>query len=287
MAIRNPIEWGWDYMKVAAHGVGYASRPFAETEADLARPMPTVRRIGVADLGYALRRGLDDFGACRTDVMFLCVFYPVVGLIIARIVTNAYDLVPLLFPLASGFALLGPAAAVGLYEMSRRRERGEEVDWATAFGVLRSPAFGAILDLTLILAAIFFVWLGAAQAIYHYTLGPKPPVSVEAFVNAVMTTTAGHEMIAIGIAVGFVFALVVFAISVVSFPLLLDRETSVGNAIWTSLRALGRNPGPMALWALIIAAALVIGSLPLFLGLIVVLPVLGHATWHLYRRMVE
>jgi uncharacterized membrane protein len=148
MAIRNPIEWGWDSMKVAAHGVGVASRPFAETDADLARPLPAVRRIGVTDLGIALRKGLDDFAAYRTDVMFLCVIYPVVGLVIARIVTNAYDLVPLLFPLASGFALLGPVAAIGLYEMSRRRERGEEVGWTTAFGVLRSPAFGAIIDLT-------------------------------------------------------------------------------------------------------------------------------------------
>lgn len=287
MAIRNPIEWGWDSMKVAAHGVGYAGRPFAETEADLARPMPAVRRIGVRDLVNSLREGMNDFAACRTDVMFLCVFYPVMGLLLARIVTNAYDLVPLLFPLASGFALLGPVAAIGLYEMSRRRERGEEVDWATAFGVLRSPAFGAILGLTLILTGFFLVWLGAAQAIYYYTLGPKPPVSIEAFVNAVLYTDAGHRMIAIGLGVGFVFAAFVFAISVVSFPLLLDRETSVGVAIWTSLRAVARNPRPMALWALIIAAALVVGSLPLFLGLIVVLPVLGHATWHLYRRMIE
>jgi uncharacterized membrane protein len=286
MAIRNPIEWGWDSVKVAAHGVGTASRSFAETDADLARPMPAVRKIAVADLGVALRKGFDDFAAYRTDVMFLCVIYPVVGLVLARIISNAYGLVPLLFPLASGFALLGPVAAIGLYEMSRRRERGEEVDWATAFGVLRSPSFGAIIDLTIILLAIFALWLGAAQAIYHYTLGPKPPISVEAFVNSVLTTEAGHRMIEIGMGVGFLFALMTLMISVVSFPLLLDRETSVGNAIWTSLRAVAANPGPMALWGLIIAAALVIGSLPLFIGLIVVLPVLGHATWHLYRRMV-
>jgi uncharacterized membrane protein len=248
--------------------------------------MPVVRKIGVADIGVALRKGFDDFAAYRTDVMFLCVVYPVLGLVLARFVSNAYGLVPLLFPLAAGFALLGPVAGIGLYEMSRRRERGEEVGVAAAFGVLRSPSFGAIVDLTLILVAIFFLWLGAAQAIYHYTLGPKPPISVEAFVNSVLTTDAGHRMIAIGIGVGFLFALATLAISVVSFPLLLDRETSVGNAIWTSLRAVAANPGPMALWGLIIAAALAIGSLPLFIGLIVVLPVLGHATWHLYRRMV-
>lgn len=286
MAIRNPIEWGWDSVKVAAHGVGTASRSFAETEADLARPMPAVRKIGVADLGVALRKGFDDFAAYRTDVMFLCVVYPVLGLVLARFVSNAYGLVPLLFPLAAGFALLGPVAGIGLYEMSRRREQGADINWADAFGVVRSPAFGAILVLGLLLLAIFLLWLLAAQLIYHVTLGPEPPVSTAAFVRDVLTTAAGWAMIVVGVGVGFLFALLVLVISVVSFPLLLDRDVGLYKAVSTSIRAVAANPGPMAVWGLIVAGGLVIGSIPAFLGLIIVMPVLGHATWHLYRKVV-
>lgn len=286
MTIRNPIAWGWDQCKTAARGVGVAGRSIGGTAEDLAVPLPQVRRIGLADLRHALAKGVDDFATYRTDVIFLCLVYPLAGLVLARLVST-YELVPLLFPLASGFALLAPALALGLYEMSRRRELDHEVSWATAFGVLGSPAFGAILTLGLMLCVLFLLWLAAAQAIYEFTLGPRPPVSLDAFAHDVLTTGAGHSMIAIGVGVGFLFAVLVLATSVVSFPLLLDRHVTVSTAIWTSLRAVAKNPGPMAVWGLIVAVSLVLGTIPLFLGLIIVLPVLGHATWHLYRRVVS
>jgi uncharacterized membrane protein len=285
MTIRNPVEWGVDQFKHAALAFETAGRVGRRTRENLHSPAPAVRRIGISDLWEVLTKGLDDFGAYRTDVIFLCVMYPVVGLILARLAFG-YELLPLLFPLASGFALVGPFAAVGLYEMSRLREAGVEAGWADAFGVVRSPSFGAIIILGLLLMAIFLLWLVAAEAIYQITLGPEPPASVGAFFRDVFTTDAGWAMIGIGVGVGFLFALLVLAISAVSFPLLLDREAGVDTAILTSIRAVILNPGPMAVWGLIVTAGLVIGSIPFFLGLIIIMPVLGHASWHLYRKVV-
>ncbi|MGH6947647.1 MAG: DUF2189 domain-containing protein [Kiloniellales bacterium] len=282
--IRNPIEWSADHLKQAKQAVDAAGGSLRGTESPRAT-LPAVRRISVADLKDVLRKGLEDFGAYRTDVVFLCLVYPVIGLVLARAAFH-YDFLPLLFPIASGFALIGPVAAIGLYEMSRRRERGETSSWAHAFGMVGAPAFGAILVLGLLLLAIFLLWLAAAQAIYWATLGPEAPASIESFLRDVLTTGAGWTMIALGVGVGFLFALAVLAISVVSFPLLLDRDVGLGAAIGTSVRAVIANPGPMAVWGSIVAGGLVLGSIPLFLGLIVVMPVLGHATWHLYRKVV-
>ena len=283
--IRNPIEWGADQFRRATAHAGSTGRALRGSEAGAREGPLTVRRIGVGDLGEVLRKGLADFGACRTDVVFLCLIYPIIGLVLARLAFD-HDLLPLLFPVASGFALLGPVAAVGLYEMSRRREQGAEATWTQAFGVILAPAFGAIVVLGLLLLAVFLLWLVAAQVIYIYTLGPEPPVSAAAFLSEVIATEAGWTMIAVGIGVGFLFALLVLATSVVSFPLLLDRDVGIRTAISTSIRVAAANPLAIAAWGLIVAGGLVLGSLPLFLGLVVVLPVLGHATWHLYRRTV-
>ena len=285
MTIRNPVEWSVDQFRHAASAVESAGRVGRRTRENLHSPAPAVRRIGVADLGLALARGYDDFTAYRTDVIFLCVIYPLVGLVLARLAFG-YDLLPLIFPLASGFALVGPFAAVGLNEMSRRREAGMAVAWADAFGVFRSPSFGAIVLLGLVLMAIFLLWLLAAEAIYQITLGPASPASVGGFVYDVLATPAGRIMIGLGVGVGFLFALLALAISVVSFPLLLDREVGFDTAVLTSIRAVLTNPGPMTAWGLIVAGGLVIASIPFFLGLIIVMPVLGHATWHLYRLIV-
>jgi len=285
VTIRNPVEWGVDQFRHAASAVESAGRAGRRTRENLHSPAPAIRRISVGDLGDVLARGLDDFAAYRTDVIFLCIIYPLVGLVLARLAFG-YDLLPLIFPLASGFALVGPLAAVGLNEMSRRREAGVAVTWADAFGVFRSPSFGAIVVLGLVLMVIFLLWLLAAEAIYQITLGPAPPVSLAGFVHDVLATRAGWTMIGLGVGVGFLFALLVLAISVTSFPLLLDQEVGVDTAVLTSIRAVLTNPGPMAVWGLIVAGGLMVASIPFFLGLIIVMPVFGHATWHLYRQIV-
>lgn len=285
MAIRNPVEWTVDQLKNVTHHTASIARSLAGDEVVGPEELPVVNRIHVLDIKDAIAKGFDDFKACRTDVLMLSVIYPVAGLVLWWTVSN-YNLLPLLFPIASGFALLGPVAAVGLYEMSRQREAGKNVSWVDAFNVVQSPAFGSIVVLGLILVAIFLFWLAVAHSIYLAFLGPDMPASATAFLNQVFSTKAGWMMAITGIGVGFLFAVLVLAISAVSFPMLLDRHAGLAAAVVTSVRTVLANPVPMAVWGLIVAGGLVAGSIPLFLGLVVVVPVLGHATWHLYRKLV-
>jgi uncharacterized membrane protein len=245
-----------------------------------------IRKIGLSDLSEALRLGWEDFKAVPSHAIMLCVIYPVLGLVLFRMVLG-YSVLPLLFPLAAGFTLIGPFAALGLYELSRRRERGEEAAAWDAIHVLRAPSFGAMLELGTLLLVLFIVWIAAADAIYIATFGNAPAASIPDFATRVLTTPKGWSLIIVGCGVGFLFAVVALCVSVVSFPLMLDRHATAIDAIRTSLQAVMKNPFAMAGWGLIVAMLLVIGSLPLFVGLAVVLPVLGHATWHLYRKVVE
>jgi uncharacterized membrane protein len=285
MTIRNPVEWGSETFRQGTHAVGSGGHAVYHRE-DINSLVPSICRIDTADLKDVLRKGLEDFGVYRTDVIFLCLIYPIVGIVLARAVFGG-NMLQMLFPLASGFALIGPFAGVGLYEMSRRREEGVTIGWQDAFGVLRSPSFGAILALGAILMAVFVLWLLTAQGIYNMTMGPNSPDSMGSFIREVFTTSAGWSLIVLGCGVGFLFAVLALSISVVSFPLLLDRKVSVTTAIWTSMQAVAKNPRPMMIWGLIVTAGLVVGSIPLFIGLAVVMPVLGHATWHLYRKVVR
>jgi uncharacterized membrane protein len=247
---------------------------------------PAVRRITPSDLFHSLARGVDDFTAMPSHALFLCVIYPLLGILLVGI-TLGYSLLPLAFPIAAGFALLGPLAAIGLYELSRRREAGLDSSSRHALDVLHSPSLGAIVALGLLLMAIFLMWLVVAEALYIGTFGYAPPASIGQFVHDIFTTRAGWILIAAGTGIGFLFAVLVLTIGAVSFPLLLDRDVGAAVALLTSIRVVAANPLTMALWGFIVAALLMIGSIPFFLGLTVVMPVLGHATWHLYRRAVE
>jgi len=247
--------------------------------------LPAIRKIGPADLRDALARGVADFWAMPTHVVFLSLIYPIVGIALAG-ATFGYNVIPLLYPLASGFALIGPFAAIGLYELSRRRELGLDTSWKHAFDIVHSPSLRAIVALGLLLLAIFAVWLAVANALYEANFGLEP-IALSAFVHGVLTTTEGHRLIVVGNAIGFLFAALAFCLSVVSFPLLLDRKVGMAVAIVTSVRVILRNPVVMAMWGILVAGLLVIGALPFFIGLAVVMPILGHSTWHLYRKVVE
>jgi uncharacterized membrane protein len=242
-----------------------------------------VRKITFDDIRTALSRGLDDFISMPSHLAFLGLIYPIFGVCLAA-VTFSNNALPLLYPLATGFALVGPFAAIGLYEISRRRERGEETTWKDAFSVLRSPAIPSILTMGVLLTVIFVVWLSVARHLYESLFGVMAPVSYGAFLSQVLSTPEGWTLFILGNLIGLLFAAIVLTISVVSIPLLIDRDVGVAVAILTSAKAVFANPGMMALWGLIVAAALLVGSIPLFVGLAIVVPVLGHATWHLYRR---
>ena len=265
-------------------GASYQGNATSLTQGDAAAA-PVIRTIGLSDLHRALQLGWEDFKAVPSHAIILCVIYPVLGLVLARTVLG-YSVLPLLFPLAAGFALLGPFAALGLYELSRRRESGAQATAWNALEVLRSPSFGAMLGLGVLLLALFVTWVATAQAIYVAAFGYEGATGIRDFVTHVVTTSEGWWLIFVGCGVGFLFALVALCISVVSFPLMLDRHAGAGDAMVTSLRAVARNPVPMAIWGLIVAVLLVAGSLPFFLGLAVVIPLLGHATWHLYRKLI-
>ena len=310
MTIRNPIEWSGSQLVGTAKVLSSVGHSLHHVQDTIHSPAPTIRRIRIGDIVDAVRKGFEDFQAYRSDVVLLCVIYAVVGLILTRFAFGT-DLLPLLFPLASGFAIIGPFAALALYEMSRMREQGVEVSWTNAFDVLKAPAIGGIMILGAGLVALFLLWILAAWVIYAYTLhvdvggifakvdnGTRlifvpgnhdgmTLTSASAFLHQVFRTSGGQSMIVIGVGVGFLFALVAMMISVVSFPMLLDQDAGLDTAVRTSVKAVLTNPGPMAVWGLVVAGGLLLGSLPAFIGLVVVVPVLGHATWHLYRKLVQ
>jgi uncharacterized membrane protein len=254
------------------------------TEIYQATALPRICRIDTEDLREVLILGFKDFWAAPTHLIFLGLVYPIVGLMLSRFAFG-YRVLPLLFPLVAGFALIGPLAALGIYELSRRRERDLPVRFADAVKVFRSPPNSAILVMAVMMLALFMVWLTVAQWLYQNCFS-TPPASIADFAERLTSTPAGWTLIIAGNGIGFLFAVAAMCISVISFPMLLDRPVSAVTAVETSVRAVMANPVAMAKWGLIVAAALMLGTIPLLVGLAVVVPVLGHATWHLYRKLV-
>ncbi len=258
----------------------------ATVDAAASPAQPVIHTIGPGDVRDAIVKGIADFEAMPTHVVFLCLIYPIAMLVVARIYAG-YDVLPLVFPLLTGYTLIGPLVAIGMYELSRRRERGLDTSRSHAFDVIRFASIGSIVALSALLMLIYIVWLGIAWTIYQLNFGGAVPESIMAFVLQIVATPAGWATVFVGCGIGFIFATVTFTLSVVSFPMLVDRDVGFVTAVQTSVRAVAANPITMGIWAFIVASGLLIGALPFFVGLAVVLPVLGHATWHLYRKVVE
>jgi uncharacterized membrane protein len=245
-----------------------------------------VRKIGAADLGASLRQGWDDFMAMRGDLIFLGLLYPLIGFAAAVFTLNG-PLLPFFFPVVAGVGLLGPVAAVGFYELARRREAGLTSNWSHFLDVRKRPAADDIGIAAGLLLLIFALWILAAGALYVALFGWTAPDSIPGFITTVFTTPPGWALIVIGGLVGIVFAWLVLALSVASLPMLVDCDVDAGEAISASWRAANANKAEMVRWGATVAALLVVGSIPLFLGLAVVLPWLGYSTWHLYTQLID
>lgn len=256
------------------------------TSYDAALAHPRVRTIDARDLHWALRKGFADFLTFRGDILFAAVIYPTVAILAAAFALDI-SLTPIVFPIGAAFSLLGPVIAIGFYELARRREEGVEPRWSHFLDPLRGASRAHIVALAGLLAMIAIVWLVAAKAIYEGTLGTLHPSTAGQFVRDLFSTAEGWQLILFGNLAGFAFALAALAISLVSFPMLVDRPVHAYDAVETSLRAMARNPFTSLRWGFYVAAILVLASIPLFLGLAVAFPVLGYASWHLYTRIVE
>jgi uncharacterized membrane protein len=245
---------------------------------------PVVRRITATDIAEALGQGLRDFQAMPLYGLAFGALYAVGGIVILLSLT-AFGMVYLAYPLAAGFALLGPFVAIGLYEVSRRREAGQQTSLSGIWATVR--ARGELGWMAFVTLFIFIIWMYQVRLLIALLLGLNASFSsLREFITVVLTTNEGLMFLAIGNLVGAALSLILFSLTVVSFPLLLDRDVDFITAMITSVRAVVTSPVPMIGWAAVIVVLLVVSALPYFLGLLVTLPVLGHATWHLYRRIV-
>jgi uncharacterized membrane protein len=245
-----------------------------------------VRIISDDDLRFALRQGWEDFRDLRGDIFFAGLIYTLIG-IAAVVMTTRAPLIPFFYPVVAGVALLGPVAAVGFYELARRRENGQEVHWFNFVDVRKRPSLDDMGIVAGLLLLIFVGWLVAAGALYALIFGFATPTSIGGFLSAVLMTPKGWALIAAGILVGAIFGWFVLALSVVSLPMLVDCNVTAADAVSASWRASHANKREMIRWGILVSVLLALASIPLFVGLAFVLPWLGYSTWHLYTRLVD
>lgn len=252
-------------------------------------PVIPVRTLSSSDLNLSLREGWKDFLSMRGDLIFVGLLYPLIGVVTAAVAMGS-NFLQLFFPIAAGISLLGPIVAVGFYEMARREEAGLHSNWSHFFDVVKRPSADGLGAVAALLVLIFALWMAAAQGLYAALWGMTgltPMDSIGAFFTRLFTTPEGWTLIIIGNLIGAAFAVLVLAISVVSLPMLVDCNVEARTAVATSIRAFRANKALMIRWGFTIGFLLVLGSIPLFIGLAVVLPWLGYATWHLYTHVID
>ena len=251
---------------------------------DRAEYLPTIRRPAIDDMKAALAAGWADFRAEPLFGLTIGGVYTLGGLLILYVV-NRLGYGFLGFPIMAGFALIGPFAAISLYQVSRLREQGEKVTWAKVAAGLTPGVMRECYYLGILLIFLLAIWLKSGAVVYAIFFGMRL-LSLPAFTEAVLTTSAGYGFLLLGHMIGAGFAILVFSMSVVSFPMMVDRGIDFVSALITSIRTVRLNPVLMLGWGAFIGLALLAGFLTFFIGLMVVLPLLGHASWHLYRRLV-
>lgn len=252
------------------------------------RPLPSppiVQRVSFGDLADVLRLGWSDYVAAPMFGLFFSAIYVASGIVLAAAAIH-FAAYWLLYPLVVGFALIGPFVAAGLYEVSRRREQRAALNWNEVLGVVWHQRRRELGWMAFVMLFVFWVWLYQARTIFAVFFGFQGFASIEGFLVAILTTTNGWLFLLVGHLVGAVIALALFSVTVVSCPLLLDRDVDFVTAMITSINAVFNSPIVMIFWGLFVILCVIISAIPGFLGLLISLPVLGHATWHLYRRAV-
>ncbi|MEC9343489.1 MAG: DUF2189 domain-containing protein [Pseudomonadota bacterium] len=256
----------------------------AET-AELRPRAPRINTLALADVVLALRRGVSDFLRAPLFGLFFGGIYAAGGLFVLYFL---YQLQKpwLILPIAIGFPLIGPFVAVGLYETSRRLEAGEPLTWRGILTLVFQQRERELSWMAFVVLFVFWIWLYQVRLLTAIFLGFKSMSSVESFLRVVTGSGEGLTFLAVGTVVGGLLSLVLFSTTVIAIPLLTERDYDFVTAIITSVKTVTRNLLPMLAFGVVVAVLALLALVPAFLGLLVVLPVLGHATWHLYRRAI-
>ncbi len=248
--------------------------------------MPEVNRLTAEDITASLKAGFSDFLAHPVMSGFFGLFYAVFGILFVWCLVGLGK-IWMIIPAAVGFPLVAPFAAAGLYEMSRRMQKGESFGWSEILSVMahqRKREMGWMAFVTLF---IFWVWTYQIRLWLAIILQKASFSDFEGFMNTVFFTPQGWTFLAVGTCIGAFLSAVLFSVTVVAMPMLLDRETNFVSAMLTSIRVVAESPVVMLSWAAIISVTMLLSLVPAFLGLIFTLPILGHTTWHLYQRAVS
>lgn len=262
-----------------------SSTPPSAPAAPVTRPDPVVMVIEVEDIVDALAEGLRDFRRAPQYGLFFGAIYALGGLFII-LTASALHMSYLSYPLAAGFALVGPFIACGLYEVSRRIESNQPLSWSDVLGVIWAQRGKEIAWMAFVVLFVMIMWMYQVRLLLALFLGFQSFATFGEFVETVISTPEGLMFLAIGHVVGALLSVVLFSLTVISFPLLMDQDRDFITAMITSVRAVVASPVPMIGWALVVTVTLIISMVPAFIGLIITLPVLGHTTWHIYRSCV-
>lgn len=248
-------------------------------------PAPTLLSLEFSDITEALAEGWRDFRAAPQYGLFFGGVFAFGGLAILGLL-NAYRQPWMIIPIAIAFPLIGPFVAAGLYEISRRLRAGEPLSWRAVLGFMARQSRREFSWMAFIVLFIFWMWMYQVRILMALMLDSRAFSSPDGLLSHILTTADGWIFLLVGTVIGSVLALILFSVTAIAMPLLVDREHDIVTAIVTSVRTVVLNPGPMLLWGIVITGVTIAAMLPLFLGLLVVFPVLGHATWHVYRRAV-